>query len=121
MTTEKKHAKDTTIERDICAALDQTLTLDDATQTRLATIRQRALAELPARGSKRPHTFWLMSASGAVVCAVLAIMLLLPRPHPNIDNRVAELEWLINDDDLPMLEAEFEFYEWADSELDNAG
>lgn len=121
MTTKKKQPGETAIERNICSALDQTLTLNDTTLTRLADIRQQALAELPAQDCNRPRNLWIISASGVAVCAVLAIVLLLPPPHRNIDQRVTELEWLINNEDLTMMEAEFEFYEWAVSEMDSSG
>ena len=104
----------------ITDALDKSSELDKHDLDKLAQARQQALAAIPQnnrRATRNKTMYWL---GGAVAAGLTAIVLWVVPP---INQRVpapelAELEWLLESEDLHMLEDELQFYDWVESQVE---
>lgn len=133
-----EHASEkSSLETDICEALDNSIPADQNTRDRLAEIRQKALAALPEGKSKKSRSyFWYIAGGSISVCLLTAIVILNPdfqssNSQPQLSkpelsqtastkDPITELEWLLVNDDLAMMENELAFYSWADDEIEKA-
>ncbi|SMF05403.1 hypothetical protein SAMN02745866_00424 [Alteromonadaceae bacterium Bs31] len=99
----------------ITQQLDKSTELDEHSLDSLAAARQRALAAIPQKPSK--NYYWI---GGAITTSLLAALLWLTpsttERAPKLD--LAELEWLLESDDLQMLEDELPFYDWVEMEVE---
>ncbi|WP_075186395.1 hypothetical protein [Teredinibacter haidensis] len=102
--------------------LDQSLReLTPDTLDALANARQKALAQVP-QSNRSATNYWL---SGAVCAALLAGVLVFTYPPKEkaLDStpQLADLEWLMEKDELELMQADLQFYQWVDFELGHAG
>jgi len=108
-------------QQQIVNALNHSLEADADTLQTMADIRQRALSAIPQKPSRK-NVYWL---GGAVAASLVAAFMFLINPNiqtPNTtDVALADMEWLLENDELELIDNELEFYQWVNEELNSAG
>ncbi len=125
MSTPSRQQDDRLIER-IRRRLDESVAeLDEATLSRLAQARQRALSAEPGHSRRarrwirslavRPASDWLVPAGAlaSVVATVLALALTVSEPENGLARQVEDLDLLSAGEELELYE-NLEFYQWLD-------
>jgi|GEM_PF-4496982 len=119
MKTEPDNTPCDGLTKKVTSTLDQSLNHTRNSQSRLAEMRTQALAEIP-KAPPQHKTVWL--AAGSLATIVIAALLFTPALLTQKDtSELAELEWLIDNNELDILEADLEFYQWAEGEMEGAG
>jgi len=108
-----------TLVQQIRERLDDSTQLDQSSLDRLADARRQALNSMPQQAAKhaRRRIYWL---SGAVTAGLVALVISIqmPRQAPNEPIELTELEWLLETDELEMLQRDLTFYQWAEEEAE---
>ena len=108
-------------QQQIVNAINHSLEADADTLETMADIRQRALAAIPQKPARK-NVYWL---SAAVAASLIAAFVFLINPSiqtPNTtDAALADMEWLLENDELELIDNELEFYQWVNEELNSAG
>ena len=108
-------------QQQIVNALNHSQEADADTLETMADIRQRALSAIPQKPSRK-NVYWL---GGAVAASLVAAFMFLINPNiqtPNTtDVALADMEWLLENDELELIDNELEFYQWVNEELNSAG